>query len=216
MARQFSRNASRFSRLFLRLRTNKQDATDWGDYPGQQMAVIQLPPGQTANALEIQDSTGGVPANGNVLFGVDAAGNYSYGGSPKVKACCVQFPLTAAQLIAMGTTPITIVPAPGAGFAIAVEQIAVELNLTATAFTSGGVAHFYYHGQTTEIMAQSIAAATVQGGAGQSLLLLEPAQTAGGSVVTPAVGIDITNATAPFASGTGAAIVTVWYSLLTL
>ena len=218
MARQFSRNSSRFSRLFVRLRVNKQDSPDWGDYVGAtagQMAVIQLPPGQTANALEIQDSTGGVPANGNVLFAVDASGNTIYGGSPKVKNCVTQVSLTAAQIILMYTTPQPIIAAPAAGQVILVEQILVELDLTATAFSGGGVVHFYYHGQTTEIMAQTIAAATVQGGAGRTLWILEPAQTAGGSVATTDVGIDITNATGVFAAGTGTAKITVWYSLVT-
>ena len=125
------------------------------------------------------------------------------------------FPLTAAQLISMGTTPITVIPAPGTGQAIVVDLLLVELALTSTAFTSGGVVHFYYHGQTTEIMAQTIAAATVTGGAGTTLLALSPAQTAGGSVVTKEVGVDITS-TAAFASGTGTAKVFADYHIVTL
>lgn len=124
--------------------------------------------------------------------------------------------LTAAQIIAMGTTPITIIPAPGTGLAIIVDEIVAELILTATAFTTGGVVHFYYHGQTTEIMAQTIAAATVNGAAGTTVWQLEPAQTAGGNVITPAVGVDITNATAPFAAGTGTAKLFIRYRTITL
>jgi|SRR5580700_10744827 hypothetical protein len=152
----------------------------------------------------------------NVLAGVDAAGNIYQSGVTAAKECVAQVTLTAAQIIAMFTTPVSIVPAPAAGQAIIVEQILVELNLGATAFSGGGVVHFYYHGLTVEVMAQTLAAATIQGAAGQSVYLLEPAQTAGGSVVTKNLGVDITNATAVFAAGNGTAIVTVWYSLVTL
>ena len=44
------------------------------------MVVIQLPPNQSANALEIQDSTGNAaPAQGNVLFSIDPNGNFNQG-----------------------------------------------------------------------------------------------------------------------------------------
>jgi hypothetical protein len=165
---------------------------------------------ETADFLDCQDSSG------NEKFSISVDGSIAISGSPKVLSYVAQVPLTAAQIIAMYTTPVSILPAPPAGTAILVEQIALELDLTATAFSGGGVVHFYYHGQTTEIMAQTIAAATVNGGAGQSIYLLEPAQTAGGSVVTPAVGIDITCASGVFAAGTGTAKVTIWYSLVTL
>lgn len=124
--------------------------------------------------------------------------------------------LTAAQIILMFTTPQPILAAPLATEAIIVEDITVELILTSTAFASGGVVHFYYHGQTTEIMAQTIAAATVNGSVGTSVYNLKPVQTAGGSVVTSGVGIDITNATGVFATGTGTAKVHIKYRVITL
>lgn len=181
--------------------------------------VIKVPTTQSVDAIELQLANKTITAAGGnpVLWSVTLAGQGGYlGGVAGGGECCISFPLTAAQIIAMGTTAITIVPAPGTGFAILVRQISVELDLTSTAFTGGGVVHFYYHGQTTEIMSASIAAATVQGSAGTSVYLLEPVATSGGSVVTPAVGIDITNATAPFAAGTGTAIVTIWYNVLPL
>lgn len=124
--------------------------------------------------------------------------------------------LTAAQLIAMGTTPITLIAAPGTGKAIVLEQIVVEINRTATQFTGGGVVHFYYHGLTVELMAQTIAAASITGTAGQDIFILNPVATAGGSVVTKEVGIDITNATAAFAAGTGTAKIFMKYRIITL
>jgi hypothetical protein len=58
--RLFARTATKFSRLLVKLRPTKQDPADYGDYAGSPMAVIQLPPGQTADALQIQDYTGAV------------------------------------------------------------------------------------------------------------------------------------------------------------
>jgi hypothetical protein len=146
---------------------------------------------------------------------IDASGGM-IAGSAKVSSRKTQFSLTAAQIISMFTTPVTIVPAPAAGTAIIVRAILIELNLTATAFTGGGVVHFYYHGQTTEIMAASLAAATIQGGAGQTIWQLNPVSTAGGSVVTKEVGIDITCATGVFAAGTGTAKITIFHDVVTL
>jgi hypothetical protein len=177
-----------------------------GDF-SQTAFHIELPSAQTGDSFQVEKP------DGTVIYKVDCNGNAGIG---KAVHCITQVPLTAAQIIAMFTTPVSILPAPGAGKAIIVEQITVELNLTATAFSGGGVVHFYYHGLTAEVMAQTLAAATINGGAGQTISLLEPVQTAGGSVVTKEVGIDITNATGVFATGTGAAVVTIWYSIVTL
>lgn len=124
--------------------------------------------------------------------------------------------LTASQIIAMGTTPITLIPTPGTGKAVIVEQIVVEINRTSTQFTSGGVLQFFYHGATVELMGASIAAASVTGTAGQSIFILNPVSTSGGSVVTKEVGVDITNATAAFATGTGTMKVFLKYRVVTL
>jgi predicted RecA/RadA family phage recombinase len=124
--------------------------------------------------------------------------------------------LTAAQILAMFGTPVSILPAPGAGKAIVVENIAVEIVTTATQFASGGVVHFYYHGLTVELMAQNIAAASVNAAAGTATFFLSPVQTAGGSVISTNLGIDITNATAAFTTGTGTMKVFIKYRTITL
>jgi hypothetical protein len=219
MARLFSRNASRFSRLFVRLHVNKDQtfngATAFGDYLNSQMAVIQLPPGQVANALEIQDSTGNAaPAQGNVLFSIDPSGNFTQSGVPNNRVCVAQVTLTAANLIAMYTTPVSILPAPAAGIAIVVDAISFQMKPTATQFTGGGLVTLQYHG--TAILphgaSDGVPATTVKSATG-SFSQLSPVQ----AVIQPptATGIDITNAGAAFATGTGTAVVTIWYTLVT-
>ncbi len=124
--------------------------------------------------------------------------------------------LTATQIKAMSVTPVAVTPVPGTGKAVIIDSIVVELVTTATVFANGGVVQFQYHGQTTEVMAQQIAAASVNAAAGTYLFALEPAQTAGGSVITPAVAVEITNETAPFITGTGTAKVFTRYRIITL
>lgn len=155
---------------------------------------------------------------GTLVSFIDPAGNLMLSGCPTVIQCVDRVALTAAQINGMYAAPQSLLPAPAANQAILVSQIHVELDLTATQFAAGGVVHFYYHGQTVELMAQTLAAATLIGSASPSqvLMLLEPVQTAGGSIVKPALGLDITNATQAFTTGTGAAVVTIWYDLLTL
>lgn len=77
MARQFSRNATRFSRLLVKLTPHKADSSGQGDYLGSPMQVIQLPPGQTGNALEVQDSSG------NVLYQIGPDGRGALSATSK-------------------------------------------------------------------------------------------------------------------------------------
>jgi hypothetical protein len=124
--------------------------------------------------------------------------------------------LTAANVIAMGTTPITLVPACPTGYFIMVERICLRVVTTATVFNIGGIVHFYYHGQTTEIMSATIAAATINATAGTTSWILLGVATAAGTVPTPAVGIDITNATSAATVGTGHVDYVIFYRVLPL
>lgn len=124
--------------------------------------------------------------------------------------------LTAAQIIAMGTTAIQILPAPGVGKAIVVDSILFEITTTSTQFTGGGVTTFVYHGGAVAVHAGSIPAATVTAVAGSTNTLLGPAVLANGTVVPANTAVDITNATAAFAAGTGTAKVQIRYRILGL
>lgn len=66
--RTFSMIATRFNRLLVKLSPFKQEGPNQGSWGGSQMVVIQIPPNQTANILEIWDS------NGNILYAINAAG----------------------------------------------------------------------------------------------------------------------------------------------
>lgn len=120
--------------------------------------------------------------------------------------------LTAAQIIAMGTTPVTLLASPGAGMAIIVDNITVKMTTTATGFTGGGAVEFRYTNASGAKVTADVAAAVVTAGAGTSFTNVRGVVTSLTAVADAA--IVITNATAAFAAGTGTAVVAVQYHVV--
>lgn len=120
-----------------------------------------------------------------------------------------QVSLSSAQILALNATPITLVAAPGSGKAIVVEQIIFKMVTTATAYVSGGNVTFQYSGGNA--VTNVIVAGVVTAGAGTSYTIRE------GIDVTAAANtaVTITNATGAFTTGTGTAVVTIKYSIIT-
>jgi hypothetical protein len=121
--------------------------------------------------------------------------------------------LTAAQIIAMGTTPVSLIAAPGTGKAIIVDNITVKMTRTATAFTGGGAVEFRYTDASGAKVTDDVAAALVTtGGAGTAFANVRGIEAS----VTPVANaaIVITNATAAFAAGTGTAVVSIAYHVV--
>lgn len=52
--------------------------------------------------------------------------------------------LTSAQILALNTTPITVIPAPGAGQLIQVDNAVLRLNFNTTAYTGTNAIQFSY------------------------------------------------------------------------
>jgi|SRR5581483_7948978 len=126
-------------------------------------------------------------------------------------------PISAAQLIALNSTPVTIIPAPGAGFAIALESLILEMTRTSTQFTGGGAVGPVYAGATgTFLTANQMAAADVTGTAGTTTRLLSAGSPAGGVSLTANAAVQLFAATANFAAGTGTMKVFATYSIVTL
>lgn len=120
--------------------------------------------------------------------------------------------LSAADIIAMRTTPVTLLPAPGAGLCLVVDNISFKMTTTATAFTGGGAVEFRYtDGSGTKVTAD-IAAGVITAGAGTSFTNVKGIEASlTGTANAPVV---ITNATAVFAAGTGSAVVTINYHIV--
>ena len=124
--------------------------------------------------------------------------------------------VTSANILAMNASPVTVLAAPPTGYAIVVNNILVEIITTATQYANGGVVTFVYHGGAVVVHAGSITAATINAAAATVLNQLGPIDTATGAIVPTATGVDITNATAPFITGTGTLKVFFDYSIIKL
>lgn len=126
----------------------------------------------------------------------------------------VSIALTAAQIIAMYTTPVMVLAAiPGK--AIFVDSVSFDLTGTATQFTGGGVVNVQYddtaNGAGTACHAD-IAATVVTG----ATALVKTSRigkdiSAIATAAIDGIGLYISNKTAVFAAGTGTAVVTVKY-----
>jgi len=127
----------------------------------------------------------------------------------------VEVTLTAAQIIAMYTTPVLVVPAVS-NKAIIVESTELIITRTSTAFTGGGVVSVQYNstanGAGTSVQASTIAATVITGAAGTTYSTRTPATLSDVATASiKGIGLYISNATAVFAAGTGTAIVRVVY-----
>lgn len=124
--------------------------------------------------------------------------------------------LTAANLIAMYTTPVAILPAPGAGKSILVTKLGFTITRTSTAFTGGGAVIFQYgataNGGGTQALDSTMATTVITGAAGATVTARNGAVISDLAAATiQNAGLYISNATAVFAAGTGTATVDVWY-----
>jgi hypothetical protein len=97
----------------------------------------------------------------------------------------IQVALSSAQILALSATPVSLIPAPGAGEIVIVDSILFKMVRTATAYANGGAAYAHVAGIEASITPVANAA------------------------------VIVTNATAPFITGTGTAQVSVRYRIVT-
>lgn len=146
-----------------------------------------------------------LPSDAQILQDLVADDFALYGGAaPQLSVA-----LTAAQIIALSSTPVVLIAAPGSGRCTIVDNITFKMVTTATAFTGGTALEFRYtNGSGTKVTAD-IAAAVVQAGAGTSFTNVKGIEAS--LTGTANAAIVIRNATTPFAAGTGTAVVTLTY-----
>jgi hypothetical protein len=179
---------------------------------GGDVPLIVRVPGATQSVPSLSVRTQPVGSAPTDIFDIDQNGQISVLGGIAGGFYCAQVALSAANIIAMNGAPVQILAAPGANKLILVDMIHFQFK-AATQFTGGGAVTFVYHGGSVNPHGSNIPAATITSASSSNNVL--PPQSA---VIQPPTntGIDITNATAAFATGTGTAIVTIWYSILTL
>jgi hypothetical protein len=122
--------------------------------------------------------------------------------------------LTAAQIIAMYTTPVEVVPAVS-GKALFVDAVEFDITRTSTAFTGGGTVAVQYDSTAAGLGTAThavIAASVVTGSAGETRTYRIPvvlSDVAAASI--EGKGLYLSNVDGVFASGTGTARLTVHY-----
>lgn len=121
----------------------------------------------------------------------------------------VAVPLSAANLIAMYTTPVQLIAAVS-NKTILVHAINLRMTRTATAFTGGGNVVVQY--PTGTIAAINVIADSVITGAAGTVDTVR--QGIDAAVGATGQKLEITNATAAFATGTGTAVAHIWYSIV--
>lgn len=122
--------------------------------------------------------------------------------------------LTSANLLGMAATPVQLVAAPaGATQNIIVHKVMFTMTRTATAYASGGVIEFQIGntatGAGTATTATVAASVLTTAGAATTYNTVIPVSYVG----TPQTGLFISNQTGAFTTGTGTAIVDIWYSV---
>lgn len=202
------RNVTKFTALLLKAR--QRFAGEAGDNTITKTPLtVQAANGQTANLVEVCDSNNNSAA---VLLAVDAAGGLVQ-GSGLVSQRVVRVALTAAQITTLHSVPVQLLAAPGAGFAILPTAMAFEFTYGTVQFTGGGAVNPVYHGQTTNHLGGSVAAATIQAAANAYISCGAPAAAL---ALLANTGVDLYAATADFAAGDSTAVVKLSYDLITL
>lgn len=126
--------------------------------------------------------------------------------------------LTAAQVNTMFTTPVALLPAPGAGSFYIVQQAIFVNENGGTAWTSGGAITIGYSNAnpgSPNALSGTIAATFLTTPTVKQILTLAGVQTASAAESTlDNLGIFISNATGVFATGTGTLKVRLLYTLV--
>ena len=148
-------------------------------------------------ANEVQSSS--------LLPGTNIAANTITSGN--IAASVLQYTsiaLTSAQIKAMYTTPVSVLAAPGAGYVNVIDSVCLVFT-AGTQYTSGGAVAIQYH--TGAVACTNTISETIIQSASSSNSF-----RAGKDAAAVANDIiEITNATGVFATGTGTAVLHVWY-----
>lgn len=172
-------------------------------------------PGNTAGV-----DGGAISGIAEVVAGSLQATNFANNtiGSDQIAKNVLQYasvPLTSAQILAMFTTPVSLVAAGGANTILVPQRWMFTLIFNSVAYTSGGTVNIQYgntgSGGGTAI-GNTLAANQVTSGTSLNNLVMLGSTNI---VLTPGVnqGIFVTNATGVFATGNSTARIHLWYTL---
>jgi hypothetical protein len=116
--------------------------------------------------------------------------------------------LTAANIQGMNATPFSVLPAPAATVALAIDHIIFKVMAGSAAFSGGGTVQFQYHASPNTVVHTGTIAASVLTGATSTptRVALYPGFGSSGLTLEVGTGLDITNNGSAFTGGTGAVV----------
>lgn len=123
--------------------------------------------------------------------------------------------LTSAQLLALLGTPVTLVPAPGAGLMLCPETIIIRL-LGGTQYTDvGGAVSFSVGTMSTALAANTVFTGPTAGQRSQQVVAFGGTSTAANPPTNENAAMTIQKATNNLAAGTGTCHITIFYTIET-
>jgi hypothetical protein len=149
-------------------------------------------------------------SNGNTITITAGSGTLNADVAPNVIQHAT-VSLSSTNLLNMYATPVLLVSAPNTGQNIVVQEVMFTMTATSTAYAGGGVVEFQIgntaHGAGTATTATVAASVVNAGSAGTTYTTVIPVSYTG----TAASGLYISNQTGAFTTGTGTAVVDIWY-----
>lgn len=126
----------------------------------------------------------------------------------------IQVSVSSADILGLNSTPKSLIAAPGSGKVIIVEGIVLKMVRSSTAYANGGALEFRYtNASGAKVSADMAATVVTTGGAGTEYNSVAGVTTSLTPVANAAIVMD--NATAAFITGTGTAVVSLKYRIVT-
>lgn len=116
--------------------------------------------------------------------------------------------LTPAQILALNATPITVIPAPGAGKTVFVDYVVARYTGSTTAYAAGGAVSLQY--SAGNAVALTLPATTLTTTT-SSDTILGPVAT--NTTAAANTAVTVSNATAAFTTGNGTLTLIIHYSV---
>lgn len=120
-------------------------------------------------------------------------------------------PISSAQILALNATPVQLIASPGSGKAIRVMDLALKFT-AATQYANGGALELRYTDASGTKVTADLASAIITSASGTSYTNVAGIEAS--LTLTTAAGIFVSNATAPYITGTGTGIFYITYRVV--